>query len=359
MGVQDAVGQGADLRGLPGAGLLLALRDAAEQHRDADGRRLPRPPGPGAHGRLRAGRRAARRRAPAGLDDDAVDAARQPRPRRRPGHRLRRRRARRRALRPRRRPGSTPTTPSSAPAVRSAPCAAPSWSARATGRCSTSSPTHAERASRCSAADFVSTEEGTGIVHMAPGFGEDDQVACNAVGIPTVVPMDEHGRYTAEVAPWAGQHVFDANPLVIRHLKDARRRRAPRDLRPLLPALLAVLRSRSSTGRSRRGSSRSPSSATAWSSSTSRSPGCPTTSRTAASASGWRTPATGRSAATGSGVRRSRCGAATTRRTRASTSTARIAELEADFGVAVTDLHRPARRRARPAQPRRPDRVAR
>jgi isoleucyl-tRNA synthetase len=70
------------------------------------------------------------------------------------------------------------------------------------------------------AGDFVSTEDGTGVVHMAPGFGEDDQVACNAVGIPTVCPMDEHGRYTAEVRDWVGVHVFDANPDVIRHLKD-------------------------------------------------------------------------------------------------------------------------------------------
>lgn len=68
-------------------------------------------------------------------------------------------------------------------------------------------------------ADFVSTEDGTGVVHMAPGFGEDDQIACNAAGIPTLCPMDEHGRYTAEVAPWVGEHVFDANPLVIRELK--------------------------------------------------------------------------------------------------------------------------------------------
>jgi isoleucyl-tRNA synthetase len=71
-------------------------------------------------------------------------------------------------------------------------------------------------------ADFVSTEEGTGIVHLAPGFGEEDQQACNAVGIPTVVPMDEHGRYTAEVAAWAGQHVFDANPQVIELLREQR-----------------------------------------------------------------------------------------------------------------------------------------
>jgi isoleucyl-tRNA synthetase len=70
------------------------------------------------------------------------------------------------------------------------------------------------------AGDFVSTEDGTGVVHMAPGFGEDDQLACSAVGIPTVCPMDEHGQYTAEVRDWAGVHVFDANPGVIRYLKD-------------------------------------------------------------------------------------------------------------------------------------------
>ena len=70
------------------------------------------------------------------------------------------------------------------------------------------------------AGDFVSTEEGTGIVHMAPGFGEEDQIASNAVGIPTICPMDEHGRYTADVPDWVGLHVFDANPHVIRVLKD-------------------------------------------------------------------------------------------------------------------------------------------
>ncbi len=69
-------------------------------------------------------------------------------------------------------------------------------------------------------AEFVTTDDGTGVVHMSPGHGEDDQNACNAVGIETIVPMDQHGQYTAEVTPWAGVHVFDANPLVIRELKD-------------------------------------------------------------------------------------------------------------------------------------------
>ncbi|MSW20089.1 MAG: class I tRNA ligase family protein, partial [Actinobacteria bacterium] len=71
------------------------------------------------------------------------------------------------------------------------------------------------------AAEFVSTEDGTGVVHLAPGFGEDDQNVCNSVGIPTICPMDSQGRYTAEIVPWVGEHVFEANPKVIRHLKDA------------------------------------------------------------------------------------------------------------------------------------------
>ena len=70
-------------------------------------------------------------------------------------------------------------------------------------------------------AEFVTTEDGTGVVHMAPGFGEDDQIACLAAVIETICPMDSHGCYTAEVSDWVGIHVFEANPLVIKHLKQA------------------------------------------------------------------------------------------------------------------------------------------
>lgn len=77
-----------------------------------------------------------------------------------------------------------------------------------------------ENAFRVLSAEFVTTDDGTGVVHMAPGFGEDDQNECNAAGIPTICPMDEHGQYTQEVTPWAGRHVFDANPDVIRSLKE-------------------------------------------------------------------------------------------------------------------------------------------
>lgn len=68
--------------------------------------------------------------------------------------------------------------------------------------------------------DFVTTQDGTGVVHIAPGFGEDDQRICAEAGIDLVVPVDSRGRFTAEVADFAGQQVFDANPLIIKKLKD-------------------------------------------------------------------------------------------------------------------------------------------
>ncbi len=70
-------------------------------------------------------------------------------------------------------------------------------------------------------AEFVTTEDGTGVVHLAPGFGEDDQNECLSAGIPTLCPMDEHGCFTTEITPWVGRHVFDANPDVIKFLKEA------------------------------------------------------------------------------------------------------------------------------------------
>ncbi|GAA1645553.1 isoleucine--tRNA ligase [Catellatospora bangladeshensis] len=69
-------------------------------------------------------------------------------------------------------------------------------------------------------ADFVTTEDGTGVVHLAPAFGEDDQNTCNAAGIPTVVTVDERARFTALVPAYEGQQVFDTNKAVIRELKD-------------------------------------------------------------------------------------------------------------------------------------------
>ncbi|TML28761.1 MAG: isoleucine--tRNA ligase [Actinobacteria bacterium] len=69
--------------------------------------------------------------------------------------------------------------------------------------------------------DFVTTEDGTGVVHMAPAFGEDDQNACNAAGIPTVVTVDDHTKFTALVPDYEGLQVFEANKPVIRDLREA------------------------------------------------------------------------------------------------------------------------------------------
>jgi isoleucyl-tRNA synthetase len=74
---------------------------------------------------------------------------------------------------------------------------------------------------RVLAADFVSTEDGTGLVHESPAFGEEDMVVCQAAGITAVVPVDAGGRFTAEVPDYAGMHVFEANPVIIRDLKTA------------------------------------------------------------------------------------------------------------------------------------------
>ena len=68
-------------------------------------------------------------------------------------------------------------------------------------------------------ANFVETGDGTGVVHLAPGFGEEDQRVCVEQGISLVVPVDDEGNYTSAITEFAGQNVFDANPNVIKHLK--------------------------------------------------------------------------------------------------------------------------------------------
>jgi len=70
------------------------------------------------------------------------------------------------------------------------------------------------------AGDFVTTEDGTGIVHMAPAYGEDDKATTDTVGIVPVTPVDARGRFDATVPDYQGQQVFDANPQIIRDLKN-------------------------------------------------------------------------------------------------------------------------------------------
>jgi isoleucyl-tRNA synthetase len=70
-------------------------------------------------------------------------------------------------------------------------------------------------------ADFVTTDDGTGIVHLAPAFGEDDMAVCDAAGIEPVIPIDSKGRFTSEMPAYEGQQVFDANAPIIADLKVA------------------------------------------------------------------------------------------------------------------------------------------
>ena len=162
-----------------------------------------------------------RRRAPADLDHHAVDAAVQPGRRGQP-------RGRRMwscgsrgigdSCWPRR--GWPPTPASWGRTRRSWPrCAVISCSACAICRRSRTSRTRAN-AFQVLRGDFVTTEDGTGIVHMAPAYGEDDKATTDTVGIVPVTPVDSKGRFDASVPDYQGQHVFDANPQIIRDLKN-------------------------------------------------------------------------------------------------------------------------------------------
>ncbi|NGY57441.1 isoleucine--tRNA ligase [Lentzea sp. NEAU-D13] len=78
-----------------------------------------------------------------------------------------------------------------------------------------------ENAHQVLTADYVTTDDGTGIVHIAPAFGEDDKVVTDAAGIEVVVPVGPDGKFTAEAGPYAGVHVFEANKQIIRDLREA------------------------------------------------------------------------------------------------------------------------------------------
>ena len=212
------VGHGHDLRGLQGRAVLRPLRHRAVEPRAGPARRVPR-----RHRavRLRALPVGRSRLRPPRVDHDTVDAALQ---RRRRGRARRRatsacaspeggrdlvlardrvaavfgddaevvgadhgRRARRRALRA---------------AVRSRRDRFPSTSGRA--------------GFRVVADEFVTVDDGSGIVHLAPAFGEIDREVAEREGLPTVNPVNDAARFTAAVGPpYAGKFVKDADPALV------------------------------------------------------------------------------------------------------------------------------------------------
>ena len=72
---------------------------------------------------------------------------------------------------------------------------------------------------RAHLADYVTTEDGTGIVHIAPGFGEEDHEVLKDSGLPVLVPIDPEARFTSEVWDYEGLYVKDADKEIIKDLK--------------------------------------------------------------------------------------------------------------------------------------------
>jgi isoleucyl-tRNA synthetase len=68
--------------------------------------------------------------------------------------------------------------------------------------------------------DFVSLEDGTGIVHVAPAFGADDYRMHREFGVPLIQGVKTDGTFEARITPWAGKFMKDADPSIIKWMKD-------------------------------------------------------------------------------------------------------------------------------------------
>jgi isoleucyl-tRNA synthetase len=76
-----------------------------------------------------------------------------------------------------------------------------------------------DRTGKVATADFVAMDAGTGLVHIAPGHGEEDYDLGRALGLSVYNPVDDDGRFTADVAHFAGLTVWEANPKIVEHLR--------------------------------------------------------------------------------------------------------------------------------------------
>ncbi len=72
-------------------------------------------------------------------------------------------------------------------------------------------------------AEYVSTEDGTGVVHIAPAFGEDDFLVGKAMGLPIVCPVDAEGNFTDEVTGFEGRYIHEVNGDIIEAIKQSGR----------------------------------------------------------------------------------------------------------------------------------------
>ena len=101
---------------------------------------------------------------------------------------------------------------------------------RGRSRCAARSRARRSNGSRCAIrsstairllvlADYVELETGTGVVHTAPGHGDDDFETGVRYGLPIINPVDAGGRFTAEAGPYAGLQIFDANARIVEDLR--------------------------------------------------------------------------------------------------------------------------------------------
>jgi len=78
-----------------------------------------------------------------------------------------------------------------------------------------------ERTGRVTAAPFVAMDTGTGLVHIAPGHGEEDYELGKSLGLKIYNPVDDDGRFVPEVEHFAGLTVWEANPRIVEHLRSS------------------------------------------------------------------------------------------------------------------------------------------
>ncbi len=122
-------------------------------------------------------------------------------------------------------------------------------------------PEEESRSFRVVGADYVAMDTGTGLVHTAPGHGEDDFRTGQRENLPILSPVDDGGRFTT-VEKYQGKKVLEANPEIIEDLQGRRRARAPGPRRSATSTRTAgAARSRSSSARPSSGSSASTTSA--------------------------------------------------------------------------------------------------
>ncbi|MFH1847391.1 MAG: isoleucine--tRNA ligase [Candidatus Omnitrophota bacterium] len=77
-----------------------------------------------------------------------------------------------------------------------------------------------ERESAVVTADYVTKEEGTGCVHIAPGHGQEDYLTGKKYSLPVIMPVNSEGKFTTETGEFAGQKVLDANKAIIEKMKE-------------------------------------------------------------------------------------------------------------------------------------------